>query len=382
MEADRATDSARPSGHAVTVRIPPAHSAVSTPHSDTVTATDTPSQPAPSDALRQAPGATPAVPPLPTPSEPFAEFAAETAASERSAAETHDPALDLSSIELEPVPTPTDAGADALDVLPLPESLSLDELLGVGADAPLATLSASPPEPDTPASEPVFELTESDAPPLPMVEAGTGEPPALAVEHLLGTGAAAPEDTLTLELPELDLTALSGVPSSLPAEDTVFGTTPSEATAEPAEVLGVDPSAAERAAAAMETMFAPVPPDVALLGDAAEVVPGAPEPGLSDKPFELAGARAEELSVAAPEVAAGAGAPSPGASGAFAPEEMAAMRDAVTARVADELRHELNEKLLERFEKIVWEVVPDLAEILITKEIERIRRLADEERKS
>jgi hypothetical protein len=33
--------------------------------------------------------------------------------------------------------------------------------------------------------------------------------------------------------------------------------------------------------------------------------------------------------------------------------------------------------LLERIERIVWEVVPDLAEILITKEIERIRALAE-----
>jgi hypothetical protein len=48
--------------------------------------------------------------------------------------------------------------------------------------------------------------------------------------------------------------------------------------------------------------------------------------------------------------------------------------------VAHDLTRELSEKLLERFEKIVWEVVPDLAELLITKEIERIRKLADEEK--
>ena len=59
---------------------------------------------------------------------------------------------------------------------------------------------------------------------------------------------------------------------------------------------------------------------------------------------------------------------------------MAAMREEVTARVAHDLTRELSEKLLERFEKIVWEVVPDLAELLITKEIERIRKLADEEK--
>jgi hypothetical protein len=62
--------------------------------------------------------------------------------------------------------------------------------------------------------------------------------------------------------------------------------------------------------------------------------------------------------------------------------DMAAMREAVTERVAHDLRRELSEKLLDRFEKIVWEVVPDLAEILIAKEIERIRRLAEEEKSS
>jgi len=64
------------------------------------------------------------------------------------------------------------------------------------------------------------------------------------------------------------------------------------------------------------------------------------------------------------------------------PSEMAAMRDAVTERVAHDLKRELSEKLLDRFEKIVWEVVPDLAEILITKEIERIRQLAEGEKSS
>jgi hypothetical protein len=59
---------------------------------------------------------------------------------------------------------------------------------------------------------------------------------------------------------------------------------------------------------------------------------------------------------------------------------MAAMREEVTTRVAHDLTRELSEKLLERFEKIVWEVVPDLAELLISKEIERIRKLADEEK--
>jgi hypothetical protein len=92
----------------------------------------------------------------------------------------------------------------------------------------------------------------------------------------------------------------------------------------------------------------------------------------------------EDAGLVAAEVAPAAAAAGTGQQFAevLALHDMAAMREAVTARVAEELRHELSEKLLDRFEKIVWEVVPDLAEILITKEIERIRRLAEEERKS
>jgi CheY-like chemotaxis protein len=57
--------------------------------------------------------------------------------------------------------------------------------------------------------------------------------------------------------------------------------------------------------------------------------------------------------------------------------DLADMRQEVAARVAHDLTRELSQKLVERFEKIVWEVVPDLAEILITREIERIRRVAE-----
>jgi hypothetical protein len=53
------------------------------------------------------------------------------------------------------------------------------------------------------------------------------------------------------------------------------------------------------------------------------------------------------------------------------------MRQAVTERVARELAVDLSDKLLERIERIVWDVVPDLAEILIAKEIEKIRAVAE-----
>jgi hypothetical protein len=57
--------------------------------------------------------------------------------------------------------------------------------------------------------------------------------------------------------------------------------------------------------------------------------------------------------------------------------EAGMLRQAVTERVAHELAKELSDQLIQRIERIVWEVVPDLAEILITREIERIRSMAE-----
>jgi hypothetical protein len=309
---------------------------------------------------------------------------AETIAVERFPAEPDGLTLDLGAIELEPLPVPTESAADAMDVLPLPESLSLDELLGVEPEVTPAALPASPSEPVIPGTEPVFELAEMDAPPLPMVEAGTGEPPALSVEDLLGSGVGAPAsaDTLTLDLPELDLTALSEVPSPAPADDTSVGPPFAETVTEPSEVLVSDPLAEQVPGPEKEEVLAEVPSDVALAADVVRSEAG-PLPLDAAAP-EIRQVDVEEAGLAAAEVAPAAAAAATGQQFAevVAPHEMAAMREAVTARVAEELRHELSEKLLDRFEKIVWEVVPDLAEILITKEIERIRRLAEEERKS
>lgn len=381
METDRTAAPTRLTGDAVTARIPPGYSALrATGPNPAASASDgqlappvTP--PAVSDTSWPARVSAPAVSPPAPPSEPSVEFGAETADSERPLAEPGGSGLDLSSIELEPVPTPTEAASDALDVLPLPESLSLDELLGVEPDAPLAAVSAPAPEPAV--SEPVFELTETDAPPLPMVEAG-GEPLALAVEDLIGTSVrdAVPEDALTLELPELDLAALSEAPSVFSQEGTPADTAGSDVPAEPTQAVGEEPSEVRTPTLVMETVSAPAVPDVAPVANAADVALGEPTP--SEAPVETRGPLAREAG-AAPEVSVEAGAP-PAVT--IAPDEMAAMRDAVTSRVAEELRQELSEKLLERFEKIVWDVVPDLAEILITKEIERIRRLAEEERQS
>lgn len=196
--------------------------------------------------------------------------------------------MDLGSLDLEPVALDAfqlaPLSADA-ETLPLPESLSLDELLATGPPAPPAAPRLEVPEAETVGTEPVFEPSDTEAPPLPMLEAGMGEPPALSVEDFLTPPPPAAADLTVVDLPQIDLfTPDQEVPQTLQ--------------------LGV------------------------------------------------------------------------------AETDKAAMREAVTERVAHDLRRELSETLLDRFEKIVWEVVPDLAEILITKEIERIRRLAEEEKSS
>ncbi|HWU36870.1 MAG TPA: hypothetical protein VN203_04425, partial [Candidatus Acidoferrum sp.] len=73
--------------------------------------------------------------------------------------------------------------------------------------------------------------------------------------------------------------------------------------------------------------------------------------------------------------------PSRGAAETARPE-ISALREKVTERVAHELARDLSDKLLERIERIVWEVVPDLAEILISQEIDRIRAQAESKQSS
>jgi hypothetical protein len=172
--------------------------------------------------------------------------------------------------------------------------------------------------------EHVFDLTaDTQGPTLPLVEVGTGEPPALSVEDLLRPAGAAPVEAGVGAVPEIQLEPLiesPSVPPKMPA-----------------------PSAG--------------PPDISELVEAAAAaapsVPGAP--------------LMEEV-LATP--------PSPPPSAAMT-QELGTLRQAVTERVAHELAKELSGQLIERIERIVWEVVPDLAEILINKEIERIRAMAE-----
>ncbi|MGH7479495.1 MAG: hypothetical protein ACREJ8_07920, partial [Candidatus Methylomirabilales bacterium] len=49
----------------------------------------------------------------------------------------------------------------------------------------------------------------------------------------------------------------------------------------------------------------------------------------------------------------------------------------VAERVATLLVRELRADLLDRVNKVLWEVVPDLAEQLISQELQRIRELVE-----
>jgi CheY-like chemotaxis protein len=345
-----------------------------------------------------APGAAPAgqAAPSAAPSEPGLDELTVSAAP----AAPEVPSLDIDSLGLElthaaapPMagsPATQAAGAEALS---LPESLSLDDLLGEGPEVPASAPRVGGSGGELATFEPVFELPATEAPPLSMVEAGTGEPPTLSVEELLGSPAAAPasSEPSALDVQDLDLTALS--------EEIQLSTQPSGEPPQPAAMLELESTIGlplEETASAEADLLEPAVRAEALdflpSIQRVEEMPGSAEPvapampaeipparTAGDVPVEAAVAMAPTAEPTAVEAATRAEEATP-PSGQIPAPEMAAMRQEVTARVAHDLTRELSEKLLERFEKIVWEVVPDLAELLISKEIERIRRLAEAEK--
>jgi CheY-like chemotaxis protein len=62
---------------------------------------------------------------------------------------------------------------------------------------------------------------------------------------------------------------------------------------------------------------------------------------------------------------------------AVPPELVQTLAHEVAERVATHMVRELRTELLERVDRLLWEVVPDLAEQLITQEIRRIRELVE-----
>ncbi|MBI5166208.1 MAG: response regulator [candidate division NC10 bacterium] len=63
----------------------------------------------------------------------------------------------------------------------------------------------------------------------------------------------------------------------------------------------------------------------------------------------------------------------PEAAVSLTPDAIAGIAEKVAEGVTSRVVQEVCDRLVERIEKVVWEVVPDLAEMLITKEIERIK---------
>jgi CheY-like chemotaxis protein len=235
-----------------------------------------------------------------------------------------------------------------------PEGLSLEGLLSAESAAAPQEAAPEPASTEETSSEPVFDLTsEMGGPSLPLVEVGAGEPPALSIEDLLASREPAPPEAVTAGVPEMEI--------ELVPDSTVEET--------PAEAVPATPAA-------------PVPPQVVppVAAPRRAVPPQAAQPrGAPPRP---APARTVRPPVMPPSVPAAAvppppeEAPSPGE-----PEapltDAAAMRQAVTERVARALATDLSDKMLERIEQIVWDVVPEMAEILIAKEIEKIRALAE-----
>lgn len=356
------------------------------------------------------------------------------------------PSLAPQTNQTEKAPPFREVGAAAL-----PKDLSLEDLLSAeGTAAPLETQPAPAPLEDLPGG-PVFDLTsELGGPSLPLVEVGTGEPPALSIEDLLASAEAAPhppaevgalepsapdsetpvdevtggrifELTSTQETPpfppveareeesralsaenlmpreetppaqegmlglqELELELTSGPPAGAPARE------PAPPAAPPLDLgaLSAAPVSAPKSVnldAVLAEGEAPEPPQEV---PPSEVPPSGPamEAGAMVEDIPAAALTPPEMVTAPPigtmlppmEAISPVAAAMPPASRveALVPE-MAAMRQEVTEQVAHELAHDLSDKLLERIERIVWEVVPDLAEVLITKEIERIRSQAE-----
>ena len=220
-----------------------------------------------------------------------------------------------------------------------------------------------------------------------MIAAERGGSPTLPFEELLGQpdSEQRPGDAPTLELSELDLAAMPEAGgAALFGMEGAPGPSTDDAGAPPemrAEEVGAPPGAW----AMPETAGSPMTPHSPRDPEVGDQFPSVVECGVPTSRTQETPSLEEEA-VPAPPMADAAAPPLPGvaamASLGMTSSEMAVMREEVTERVAHDLKHELAEQLLERFEKIVWEVVPDLAEILITKEIERIRRLAEEEKSS
>ncbi len=253
-----------------------------------------------------------------------------------------------------------------------PPALSIEEILGSTEVAPTRptemepTAEAPQTPPEATREESVFELTSAQGMlPPSLVEAEEEEPPAQSGEEVLPKWETAPTDADRLRPQELGLELISGASAAATAREPDASAAPLldlesliEAPLSKGEGLGLG--------TVLEEELAPRPPQV--------VPPPEARPPSATMEVGSTVVEAPATAFTPPETTS---APlSPGEAQMLLPE-MAAMRREVTDRVAHDLVRELSEKLLDRVERIVWEVVPDLAEVLITREIERIRSQAE-----
>jgi CheY-like chemotaxis protein len=263
------------------------------------------------------------------------------------------------------------------------EKLSLEDLIGLEKTPPPTAPAAEPPPQEGLPGEQVFDLTaDMEAPSLPLVEVGKGEPPLLSLEEILGESKeskgspAATGETLTPEPPEIVLQESTTEAIERGTSSAATQISPGHLELEPlleASAAAFQPSAPEPPGEEVPVIPLPgleveeptapieVSPAIPMAGEVAASTPAGTV--LPDAPFLAAPAAAEAA------VHEGPGLPV---------SDVSAMREAITERVARDLVRDLSEKLVERIERIVWEVVPDMAEILITKEIERIRDMAED----
>ncbi len=338
---------------------------------------------------------------------------------------------EVPSVAPEPIPTEKAAPPTELKGSGPPKTLCLEDLLSAEVTAASLTgeAGALPLDEDLSGGGSVFDLTsELGGPSLPLVEVGTGEPPALSIEEILGSTEVAPtrptemEPTVearqtppeaTREESAFELTSAQGIlpPSPVEAEGEEppaqsgeellpkRETAPTDAdrlgpqeleleliSGASAEATTSEPDASAAPLLDLESVIeAPLSKGEGLgLGTVLEEELAPRPPQVVPPPEALPPSAAMELGSTVVEVPAMAhtppemtsAPPSPGEAQMLFPE-MAALRREVTDRVAHDLARELSEKLLDRVERIVWEVVPDLAEVLITREIERIRSQAE-----
>ncbi len=321
-----------------------------------------------------------------------------------------------------PAPPPTPAVAPPAPELVELQELSLDDLTAeeplasvdlVAIDlevpeavtaAPAAREAALPPSPgeldfdfaSVPPAEPVAAEAPAEAAPMILhgtfaeMELDVGRPPAapplepapamdLAARHQEPPPAAEPEGLPPLSteelLRELETTMPAPdfpEPAAPPADLAVFlEPAPPPPLAPPeAALVAAEPAQAEPVEA--PPMEALIPPFPVLAAPPPAVAPLVVEPAAPAPPLVV------EFPIAVPALEA---IPVPAAP----PEPVAAIPAAVSADMAARLAAELApyltreivDKIMERIERVVWEVVPDLAEAMIQRELDRIKERAE-----